>query len=119
VVPTSSSVGWSYAAAVGKGWDCRLVDDAHQPVTPSLRKMTEHPLYRMWMDRRDAEVAQEQARAARRAIREAEHAGWHEAWRTYKAHLTGAWQPEAMPRWWNILGWVRWLMRLHSPGRPN
>lgn len=73
--------------------------------------MTEHPLYRMWADRLDLEVAAEQARALRRAAREAEHAGWYEAWNTYKAsHLHDGWKPMPRPRWWNIPGWVRFLL---------
>jgi hypothetical protein len=81
--------------------------------------MTEHPLLRMWRDRLDAELAQEQARAARRAAREAEHAGWHEAWRSYKARLTETRETVPLPRWWDMPGWVRFLLRLHAPGRPD
>jgi hypothetical protein len=81
--------------------------------------MNEHPLLRMWRDRLDAEVAQEQARAARLAAREAEHAGWHEAWRSYKARLTETRETVPLPRWWDMPGWVRFLLRLHAPGRPD
>ena len=79
----------------------------------------ESPLLRMWRDRLEQETAREDARAARRAVREAEHASWHEAWRSYKARRAAAANPSPLPRWWNLPGWVLWLVRLHSPGRPN
>lgn len=81
--------------------------------------MTDHPLYRMWRDRLDAEVARDNAQAARKAVREAERAEWYEAWRAYKARLTELRLPSPRPRWWNLWGWLRWLLRLHAPGRPN
>jgi hypothetical protein len=74
-------------------------------------------MYRMWADRHRVELAAEEARAARRAVREVEQASWHEAWRTYKADQ--GWMPALRPHWWNILGWVRWLAQLFPPGRPN
>ena len=77
----------------------------------------EHPMFRMWQDRLDAEKAQEQVRAALRATREAERAAWYEAWRAYKARLTETRDPARNPRWWDLVGWVRWLLRLHAPGR--
>jgi hypothetical protein len=85
----------------------------------SVVLMDEHPIFRMWRDRLDEEVVQEEARAARRAVREAERAGWYEAWLAYKEHLTDRRDVVALPRWWNLLGWARYLLRLHSPGRPN
>ncbi|MEO7238226.1 MAG: hypothetical protein ABIZ96_06395 [Gemmatimonadales bacterium] len=81
--------------------------------------MTEHPLLRMWRDRLEAELAQERARAARRAAREAEHANWEAAWRAYKGRLAETRDGLPLPRWWDILGWGRWLLRLHAPGRPG
>ncbi|HEY3013400.1 MAG TPA: hypothetical protein VGJ36_11670 [Gemmatimonadales bacterium] len=81
--------------------------------------MTDHPLYRMWKDRLDADLAAGEARARRRAAREAELADWHEAWRTYKARRTELGEPVPTPRWWDVLGWIRWVLRLHAPGRPN
>ena len=79
----------------------------------------EHPLFRMWKERLDQELAREQERAARRAVREAERAGWHAAWRVYKTRHTEVGPTETLPRWWNLRGWLRWLLRLHAPGRPN
>ena len=48
----------------------------------------EHPLFRMWRDRLDAELAQEAAWTARRAHREAEWKEWYAAWHAYKERLT-------------------------------
>jgi len=76
----------------------------------------EHPLLRMWRDRLDAEIAEQQAWAARQAAREARRAGWDEAWRSYKARLLERRNPAALPRWWNLTGWLRWLLQLHAPG---
>ena len=81
--------------------------------------MNETPLFRMWQDRLEAEAAQEQLRAARRAARDAELAGWYEAWRSYKGRHGEVRDPVALPRWWSMLGWARWLLRLHAPGRPD
>lgn len=81
--------------------------------------MNEHPLFRMWKDRLDAETVRNQARAAQRATRLAERAAWYAAWRAYKAHATEVQEAVPMPRWWDLLGWALWLLRLHSPGRPN
>jgi len=81
--------------------------------------VNEHPLLHMWRDRLDAEVAQERARAARKAAREAEHASWHAAWRAYKVHRAETRDHVPLPRWWDLLAWVRFLLRLHAPGRPN
>jgi hypothetical protein len=87
--------------------------------TGALPELREHPLLSMWKDRLEAEVRQEEARTARRVRREAEHASWLEAWRTYKDRKT-EWRAAALlPRWWNLRGWLRWLLRLHAPGRPN
>jgi hypothetical protein len=77
--------------------------------------MSEHSLYRMWKDRLEAEIAREAERGARRAIRESERAAWDDAWRTYKSRLTEAYEAQPKPRWWDLLGWARWLLRLHSP----
>ena len=85
----------------------------------SLDSEGEHPLYRMWKERLDSELAREALRAARRAQREQDHAAWYEAWHSYKARLTELRQPERLPPWWNLIGWLRWLLRLHSPGRLN
>lgn len=87
--------------------------------TEALPEHNEHPLLRMWKDRLEVEVRQEEARAARRAEREAEYAGWLEAWRTYKDRKPESRAGASLPRWWNLTGWVRWLLRLHAPGRPN
>jgi hypothetical protein len=81
--------------------------------------MSETPLCRMWQDRLAAEVAQEQLRSARRAARDAELASWHEAWLAYKASHGEKRPPSALPRWWQLVGWARWLLRLHAPGRPD
>jgi hypothetical protein len=81
--------------------------------------MSETPLCRMWQDRLAAEVAQEQLRSARRAAREADLASWHEAWRTYKERHGEMRGSVPLPRWWQLLGWARWLLRLHAPGRPD
>jgi hypothetical protein len=72
----------------------------------------EHPLYRMWRDRLDAEVSASEARAARRAAREAERAEWYEAWHTYKARLGEIRERIPNPRWYDLAGWVRLLIRL-------
>jgi hypothetical protein len=79
----------------------------------------EHPLFRMWRDRLDAELAQEAAWTARRVHREAEWKEWYAAWHTYKERLTAEVSPRARPQWWNLPGWLLYLVRLHSPGRPN
>jgi hypothetical protein len=77
----------------------------------------EHPLYRMWKDRLDAELVREAAWVQRKAERERELADWYEAWHIYKARLGEVRTRVPLPRWWNLLGWLRWLMRLHAPGR--
>jgi hypothetical protein len=80
--------------------------------------VTEHPLYRMWKERLDVEVAREAAWVERKAERERARADWYEAWRAYKARLDEIRAPERLPRWWNLLGWLRWFMvHLHPPGR--
>ena len=79
--------------------------------------MTEHPLYRMWKERLDADLASEAARVQRKAERDRERAEWYEAWHAYKARLGEVRAPVPLPRWWNMIGWFRWLMRLHAPGR--
>jgi hypothetical protein len=79
--------------------------------------MSEHPQYRMWKDRLDREHAQHQARAIRRAIREAEQASWDVAWLAYKSRVSEQRKAIPLPRWWNLPGWVVWLTRLHAPGR--
>ena len=81
--------------------------------------MDEHPLFRMWKDRLEEEEARLQLRAARMAEREAERAGWYAAWHSYKARLNVAPVRRSLPRWWNLPGWVMWLLRLHAAGRPN
>jgi len=78
-----------------------------------------HPLYQMWKDHLDTELVKQQARAERRAVRARELAAWHEAWRAYKARGAAEYVPLPKPRWWNLLGWARWILRLHAPGRPN
>ena len=78
-----------------------------------------HPLYQMWKDRLDAELIREQERALRRVDRDRELAAWYEAWRAYKARSAEEYVPAAKPRWWNLLGWARWFLRLHAPGRPD
>jgi hypothetical protein len=73
----------------------------------------------MWKERLDAELAQQAAWAAHLAERERKQAGWHEAWRSYRGRLNALRSPAPRPRWWNLIGWIRWLFRLHAPGRPN
>lgn len=75
--------------------------------------MTEHPLYRMWKGRLEVERARETERAQRKAARERELASWYEAWRAYKAQSAKAYEAQPAPRWWDVLGWARWLLRLH------
>lgn len=70
----------------------------------------------MWKDRLEREAAQEHAKAARRADREAERAAWREAWEVYKVHRWTELDPTPRPAWWNLPGWVRYLLRLHAPG---
>jgi hypothetical protein len=81
--------------------------------------MEEHPLLRMWRDLLDAEIAQGQAQAARRAVREAERGAWYAAWSSYKAHGMENLKTTVRPRWWNVLGWALYSLRLHAPGRSN
>jgi hypothetical protein len=78
----------------------------------------EHPLYRMWKVRLDQEVEREQALVARRAEREAERATWYAAWQSYKERSDQVVRVRR-PAWWNLPGWLLWLMRLHAAGRPN
>lgn len=73
----------------------------------------------MWRDRLEAELAQERVFAARRLAREAENADWYAAWHTYKAHLTEPRPQRPIPSWWDLTGWVRWLLGLHAPGGTN
>jgi hypothetical protein len=77
----------------------------------------EHPQYRMWKDRLDAERQADAIRWARSAARELSRAEWQAAWASYKARIAAATVALPLPRWWNLLGWVRWLLRLHAPGR--
>jgi hypothetical protein len=81
--------------------------------------MTDHPLYRMWKEQLDRELAREAARAVRIAAREQERASWYQAWESYKARLSDTGRRQPLPRWWNLIGWARWLLRLHAPGRPD
>jgi len=76
----------------------------------------EHPQYRMWKDRLDADRQAEAIRLARRAARELSRAEWQAAWASYKARVAAATVALPLPRWWNVFGWVRWLLRLHAPG---
>jgi hypothetical protein len=73
-------------------------------------------MWRMWKDRLDAGAVQEQARTVRKATREAEHANWLLAWLSYKGKLTEKRALVVLPRWCNLVGWVRHLLRLHAPG---
>jgi hypothetical protein len=73
----------------------------------------------MWKDRLDIERAAERAMAERREARRLAWAGWHEAWTSYKARGENPSAKLPLPRWWNIRGWIRWLMKLHAPGRPG
>jgi hypothetical protein len=77
----------------------------------------EHPQYRMWKDRLESEEALEHSRAARRALRDAARVSWQQAWVSYKARRGILGRSVPRPRWWDIVGWVRWLLRLHAPGR--
>lgn len=79
----------------------------------------EHPQFRMWRDRLDAEMAEQAARTARRAFRETEREQWYAAWHQYKKHHAMGSNPVVRPRWWNVPGWLLYLMRLHAPGRPG
>ena len=79
--------------------------------------MTEHPHYRMWRDQLDREESAERARAERRATQEQERAEWYLAWERYKSRRSAMGSRQPLPRWWNVPGWVRWLLRLHAPGR--
>jgi len=79
----------------------------------------EHPQFRMWKDRLDREIEVKHARTARRAEREAEQTAWYIAWQGYKMHTRAAVIRVPLPRWWNVPGWVLWLLRLHTAGRPN
>lgn len=81
--------------------------------------MTDHPLYRMWKERLELELAREAARAARIAARDEERVAWYQAWESYKSRLTETRSSLPLPRWWNLIGWLRWLLRLHAPGRPG
>jgi hypothetical protein len=81
--------------------------------------VTEHPLFRMWKDRRDAEIARELERTVRRGEREREYARWLAAWVEYKARRTRSHPPAPKPRWWDLPGWGRWLFNLHAPGGRN
>jgi hypothetical protein len=82
-------------------------------------EVDQHPQYRMWKDRLETEQGVERARAELRAARELASADWHIAWASYKARRDHKGALIPLPRWWNILGWVRWLMKLHAPGRPG
>jgi hypothetical protein len=79
--------------------------------------VTEHPRYRMWKDLLEREEAIERARAERRAARELERTSWYAAWNSYKQRRSAVSVRGPLPRWWNVLGWIRWLLRLHAPGR--
>jgi len=79
--------------------------------------VTDHPLYRMWKERLELELAREAARAARIAARDEERVAWYQAWESYKSRLTETRSSLPLPRWWNLIGWLRWLLRLHAPGR--
>lgn len=81
--------------------------------------MDQHPQYKMWHDRWESEQSVERARVDQRARRELERASWYEAWHSYKARRGYLGVHYPLPRWWNLIGWVRWLLRLHAPGRPN
>ena len=81
--------------------------------------MEEHPQYRMWKTRLDGEKAAKQALVERRAAREAKRENWYAAWATYKARQDETAAELRRPRWWNIFGSVRYLLRLHAPGRPG
>jgi len=71
--------------------------------------MADHPLYAMWRDRYEAELAAERERAARRAAREDQHEEWQRAWHEYKAHW-GQGLRGRLPAWWNLRAWVRLLL---------
>lgn len=80
-------------------------------------RVDEHPQYRMWKDRLDAEREVLAVQLARSAARELSRAEWHAAWASYKAQVAAARVSRPLPRWWNVFGWLRWLFRLHAPGR--
>jgi hypothetical protein len=81
--------------------------------------LDEHPLWRMWHDRLQQELEQQSARDARRADRVAVRVGWYVAWEQYKARVHTDERAERRPRWWNVPGWLLWLLRLHAPGGPH
>ena len=81
--------------------------------------MDEHPQYRMWKDLLDGEQQADAIRRVRSAARELSRAEWQAAWASYKARVAAATVALPFPRWWNLFGWVRWLFRLHAPGRPG
>ena len=87
--------------------------------TISVTEQPEHPFYLMWKERLDAELAREALRAQHQAERERDRAEWHVAWRYYKARFNETRAPQPRPRWWNLIGWVLWLMRQYSPERPH
>lgn len=77
--------------------------------------MTDDPQYTMWKARYEAEQAALQERAAWHARRDAERAGWRDAWRTYQAHWREGPARTARPPWWNVLAWLR-VLRGSGPG---
>jgi hypothetical protein len=79
----------------------------------------EHPQYRMWKDRLDGERQADAVRRARSSARELSLAEWRAAWASYKGRAAAAAVARPVPRWWNLFGWMRWLLHLHTPGRPG
>ena len=80
-------------------------------------RVDEHPQYRMWKDRLETEREIQAIQLARRAARELSRSKWQATWVRYKAQIAAASVALPLPRWWNVFGWFRWLLRLHAPGR--
>jgi len=77
--------------------------------------VVDHPLYTMWKQMQDIEVATERARANLRAVREQEQAEWRQAWDTYRRHWReGRRSPPARSRWLAGREWglavILWLL---------
>lgn len=81
--------------------------------------MADHPQYAMWKARYDAERSALAERAAWRAGRDVERAGWREAWRSYRAHRQQAPGSMISPPWWNLWAWLRFLRRGAPSSQPR
>ncbi len=77
--------------------------------------MPDHPHYAMWKARYEAEQAAAKVRATRRAVREAEQAGWREAWEGYKLRWGEGSGIAGLPPWWHLREWLRILFGKPRP----